>query len=284
MKTYIAVTSLLLMMVWSNISFAQVDPNSNDSIVIVIDEPVENEGEDSTEVKVGNIRIIIGDNSKISIGDDDDDDKRSKTEFFAFDLGITNFISSEGLGVDAAGDPRLELQPFRPGAHVALHFLPTRVNVIGRAFSLKTALTVDFNNYYFRNDITLVPRQDQLSILDPDPDGVPFRRNKLATSHFQIPLLLHFDTKPESDDSFKFSVGAYAGVLWGTHTKQRDDNRDLIKVRDDFNLNPWRYGLMARIDISWLRLYAQYNLSEMFRDGEGPSTQTFNIGLNIIDF
>lgn len=275
------------MMIWGSFTFAQVDPNTNDSIVIVIDDPVVTEGEDSTEVKVGNIRIVIGDDSGISIGskdDDDDDDKGSEVEFMALDLGITNFISSDGIGVDAAGDPRLELTPFRPGAHVALHFLPSKFKLIGNAFSVKTALTVDFNNYYFKNDITLVPRQDQLAILDPDPEAVPFRRNKLATSHFQIPLLLHFDTNPKSDESFKFSVGGYAGVLWGTHSKQRDDNGDLVKIRDDFNLNPWRYGLMARIDVRWLRLYAQYNLSEMFKDGEGPSTQTFNIGLNIIDF
>jgi hypothetical protein len=205
-------------------------------------------------------------------------------DFLGLDIGITNFISSDGLGVDAAGDPRLELRPFRPGAHVALHFLPTRINVIGRAFSIKTALTVDFNNYYFQEDITLVPRQDQLTILDPDPEGIPFRRNKLATSHFQIPLMFQIDTNPKDDESFKIAIGGFAGVLWGTHTKQRNDNRDLVKIRDDFNLNPWRYGLMARLDIRWFGLYAQYNLSEMFRDGEGPSTQTFNIGLNIIDF
>lgn len=282
MKTYIAIISLFLFVGLGHMSQAQTD-----SVIVVIDD-TETEENDTTEVKIGkNIRIVFGSDSELNLGKDknDDDESNSNVEFIALDIGISNYAGSGGLGVDAAGDPRLELTPFRPGAHVAIHFLPTEVNLIGKgAVSFKTALTIDWNNYYFSNDITLSPRQDNLTIIDANPDAPRMVRNKLTTRYFQLPLLLNFNTDPKNDKGLELAVGGFAGVLWGAHTKQRNEVKELVKIRDDFNLNPWRYGLMARIGVRWLDIYVQYNLSEMFADGQGPSTQTFNIGLNLIDF
>ena len=274
--------------------FAQVSPDSpsNDSIIVVIEDP-EPEAEDSTEVKIGkNIRIIIGNDSKVNLGknnDDDDDDeekdnKRSKVGFMAFDIGITNYIFDGKLGRDGAGDPRLEVQPFRPGAHVALHFLPTEAYLIGKSISLKTALTIDWSNYYFTEEITLEPRQDFLTITEPVAGASPLLKNKLTSRYFQIPLLLHFNSDPKNDKGFAFSAGAQGGILCGAKTKQRNEDKVFTKTQDNFNLNPWRYGLMARVDLRWFDIYVQYNLSEMFAKDEGPSTRPFNVGLNVIDF
>ncbi|MFK7972183.1 MAG: porin family protein [Bacteroidia bacterium] len=283
MKTRILILLLALIAGVHSLSFAQTEP---DTMVIIMDE--EDDINDSTEITVGkNFRIIIGNNSKVNIGKNDndkDDDDDSGVGFLGLDIGISNYAFGGDIGSNAAGDERLGVRPFRPGAHVALHLLPTQLNIIGEAVSIKTALTIDWNNYYFEDDITLVPRQDQLTILGPTADDSPFNKNKLTTRYFQIPLMLHFDTKPKADKGFSFSLGAYGGILWGAHTKQHNEDRELIKIRDDFNLNPWRYGLMARMDLRWLDIYVQYNLSEMFAKGEGPSTRTFNVGLNIIDF
>jgi hypothetical protein len=73
-------------------------------------------------------------------------------------------------------------------------------------------------------------------------------------------------------------------VLWQGWTKQRSEAEGKVKIKDDFNLNPFRYGLTARIDFPWFDFYLNYNLSEMFEDGQGPATQTFSAGINIVDF
>ena len=62
------------------------------------------------------------------------------------------------------------------------------------------------------------------------------------------------------------------------------DAQGNVKVNGEYNLNPFRYGLTARIDFKWFDFYLNYNLSEMFEEGNNPSTQTFVAGINLIDF
>ncbi len=230
------------------------------------------------------------DNDSYRYSDDDDDDNKdgkkrkrqtSEVDAFAMDLGLTNYFSGNVYGREAA-PAGMELNDFRVGSHVALHFLPTTVSLVGRGvINLKTALTVDYSNYYFQNDITLVPGQDQLTL---ETSAVSLDKNKLTARYFQVPMLLNINTSPWTDDGLSISFGVYGGVLWKAHSKQVSKELGTVKDVDDFNLNPIRYGLMARFDLKWMDLYATYNLSEMFEEGRGPSTQTFTVGVNLFDF
>jgi hypothetical protein len=67
MKTYIALISLLLIMIWSTAAQAQVDPTISDFVIVIIDDSDSEDGNDSTELKIGNIRIVIGDDSRITV-------------------------------------------------------------------------------------------------------------------------------------------------------------------------------------------------------------------------
>ncbi len=256
-----------------------------------------------TEDKEGNriIKLVKKKDGEVVIEDDDDWDedddwddeddyreyKRRKynnsVDFLAFDLGLTNYYNDNNFGVDAV-DPDLEVRAFRPGAHVALHFLPTTVSLFGRGVvNLKTAITIDWTQYYFTKNIRILPDQDTLTWTFP---GIEFDKNKLTTRYAQIPLLLNFNTNPGSDNGLSFSIGGYAGVLWGGKTKQVSDEEGKEKVRDEFNLNRFRYGLTARLDLKWLDFYANLNLSQVFEENEdrGINTQSFTVGVNIIDF
>ncbi|MEL6673681.1 MAG: outer membrane beta-barrel protein [Bacteroidota bacterium] len=236
-------------------------------------------------------------------GYEPDYDKKTKrsrksgnsVDLLAFDLGITNYYVDGLYGADAA-TPEMTLKDFRPGSHVALHLFPTQVSLIGRgAIYLKTAVTVDWNNYYYVNDITPVGGEDGITFSDQLNDQLtaPLEKNKMMVRYAQIPLLIGIDTRPRSDgDGLRVSVGGYAGVLWKARTKQVDENNIKVKTPGTFNLNPIRYGLTARVDFGWFDIYLNYNLSELFLEGEGPllanntrgNTQTFTAGINIIHF
>ncbi len=222
--------------------------------------------------------------------DDEDYDYENKVEkrgstsdvgLAALDLGITNYYYDGAYGTNAI-TPELAVREFRPGSHVALHLLPTTVSLIGRGYvNLKTAITIDWSNYYFTNDVTLLDQGDALAF---DTTGVSFEKNKLTSRYAQIPLLLNFNTDRGGDDGVSISVGGYAGLLWSAHTKQESAEEGTVKVKGDYFLNPYRYGLMARIDFKWFDFYMMYNLSEHFTSGQGPQTQTFMAGLNLVDF
>lgn len=208
-------------------------------------------------------------------------DRKSDVDLLGLDIGFTNYFANNTYGTDAA-IPELDLVPFRPGGHVALHLLPTRVSMAGNgAVNLKTAITVDWNNYHFTNDITLLEGQEQLTF---DTTGVSFSRNKLMVRYAQIPLMLNINTDPQNDDGVSISFGVYGGILWKARTKQVSAENGKVKINGDYNLNPFRYGLMARIDFKWFDFYMNYNLSELFAEGNNPSTQTFVAGVNLIDF
>ena len=268
---------------------------------------------DTTEITVGNRtfvivtdengkRIEIKDNDKNKSQDRDDEwttrrdddydydyeqkqedkrDRKSDVDLLGLDIGITNFYANGVYGTDAA-IPELDLVPFRPAGHVALHLLPTRVSMIGNgAVNLKTAITIDWNNYFLNNDLTILDKQEQLTF---DSTGVSFSKNKLMARYAQIPLMLNINTDPGGDDGVSISFGVYGGVLWRARTKQISDENGKVKINGDFNLNPFKYGLMARIDFKWFDFYMNYNLSELFAEGNNPSTQTFVAGINLIDF
>ena len=210
---------------------------------------------------------------------------RSNVDGLALDLGITNYYnySTRDYAVNALGESTdLELKQFRPGSHVALHLLPTTVSIIGRgAVNLKSAITIDWNNYYFINDITLVDGGDSITTTNT---GVDFTKNKLMTRYAVIPLMLNFNTDPGTKDGVSFSVGVYGGLLWKARTKQVSEENGKVKIEGEYNLNPFKYGLTARLDFKWFDIYLNYNLSELFEENQGPSTQTFMAGINIIDF
>ena len=206
--------------------------------------------------------------------------KKSDVDFLALDFGISNYYVDGVFGAKAAS-PELALPDVRPGSHVALHFLPTTVSLAGRGVNLKTAITVDWNNYYFQHDLTMLDRQDAVIF---DSTGINFSKNKLTTRYAQIPLMLNIDTDPNGNDGVSISFGVYGGILWQAWTKQVSEEMGKVKAKGTYNLNPIKYGLMARVDFKWFDVYANYNLSTLFADGKTPATQTLVAGINIIDF
>ncbi|MEL6132081.1 MAG: porin family protein [Bacteroidota bacterium] len=212
-----------------------------------------------------------------------DEKRKSNISLLGLDLGISNYYVDGNYATEAA-TPELALREFRPGAHVALHMFPTRVSLAGRgAVNLKTAVTIDWTNFYFENNITLQGNTETLTTTIDSTVG-EYSVNKLTSRYVQIPLLLNINTDPGSKKGLSISVGGFAGFLWSGKTKQVSEENGKVKRRDDFNLNPIRYGLMARFDFRWLDVYFQYNLSEVFAENEGPGTQMFAAGLNVLNF
>ncbi len=247
---------------------------------------------DTTEISWRKKKFVIisdDDGTRFKVQDNDEYDHRPRSRknyshvgFLAFDFGINNYYQDGNFGEDALTDPRLEVKTFRPFSHVALHFLPTTTSLIGRGtVNIQSALTIDYNNYYFVNDITLQPNQDVLTISDSSGN---FELNKLFVRYAQIPLMLNFNTSPRREDGLSFSIGGYAGVMWKARTKQKSANGGKVKISDEFNLNQFRYGLTARLNFKWFRFYTNYNLSSLFANDEGPNTQTFSAGFILADF
>lgn len=207
--------------------------------------------------------------------DDDDEIRPVDTEFLALDLGF-NWLMSGGSFNLPTTESDFETEPLR-STNVAVHFLPTHFNMAKGKVSLLTAITFDNNRYQFRNDVTLQPGQPNVTVFQ---DSVKFKKNKLNTWYAQVPLLLSFQTKPDNmKKNFHVGIGGFAGLNLGASTKQKSEERGKTILRDDYNLNPLRYGVTARIGFGNIEFYSTYTLSSLFRDGQGPEFNNINFGI-----
>ena len=242
---------------------------------------------DTTEVYVGKKVITITVDSvsgkkDVQVhnnGDEDDKDddeiKPVDTEFLGLDLGINWLMYNNSFSIPT-NESSFETEPLR-SSQVSLHMLPTHFNMAKGKVSILTALTFENHRYQFRNNISMVPGQSMVTTFT---DSVTFKKNKLNMWYAQIPLLLSLRTKPtDQGHSFHFSLGGFAGLFLGASTKQKSEERGKVIFKDDYNLNPLRYGVTARIGYGNLELYTNYTLSTMFRDGQGPTFNNINFGI-----
>lgn len=201
--------------------------------------------------------------------------KKVDVQFFNMDLG-TNFLFT---GKDSAGVPLpFEIDPLR-STHVGLHFFKTRFNMAKGHVALVTAIDLDNNRYQFRKNITLVPDRPNVTVVN---DSIDFKKNKLIVWHAQIPLLLSFHTNPSHPKKdFHISLGGFAGLTIAANTKQKSSEAGKVKRDDDFNLNPFRYGLTARVGYRNLEIYSNYTLTPFFKDDYTNDITSVNFGLSL---
>lgn len=145
-----------------------------------------------------------------------------------------------------------------------------------------TGLGLEFNSYAIRNNVTLLQDAPVLSAVN---ESVDFSKNKLKTTWITAPVLLEFNTSKKEENSFHVGIGANFGYnIFRNRLKQEFnlDGEDVKRVRkDDYNINPFRYGATVRVGFGNYTLFANYAFSEMFKEGRGPKVYPFSAGVHL---
>jgi hypothetical protein len=149
--------------------------------------------------------------------------------------------------------------------------------------NLVTGLGLEWNSYAFRRNMSLIPGG---STIDATVETYDFSKNKLKMTYINVPLMVEFNTNASDDDrSVHLSVGGSFGYnIFRNRLKQEydvDGNEKHRKMKDDFNVNPFRYGLTARVGYGDYSLFTNYSLSDVFRAGQGPKMNHFSVGIHI---
>ncbi len=117
-----------------------------------------------------------------------------------------------------------------------------------------------------------------------------FKKYKLATVWAEAPIeLRHISNPLNSDKSFKWSVGVKVGTMISGYTKGKDlQNKDgqslygekyIQKEKDRKYLNNLRLAPTVRIGYGNLTLYGAYQITSLWKEGQGPETRPYSIGL-----
>lgn len=119
--------------------------------------------------------------------------------------------------------------------------------------------------------------------------GSGYNVNKLVTKYLEIPLELHWKSKPvHHNKSFFIAAGVRGGILIQNYWKHVSDfpvyGTQKIKEYNIPNLNTFRYGVMGRVGYGNFALYGFYGLNDLFQSGKGTVATPVAIGISVTTF
>jgi hypothetical protein len=259
------------------------------------------ESGDSTLINIGDIKVevIEGSPTRVKIGNNElevDDEgnvdfKRNRKDRFdghwgGFDLGVNGYLNSN-RGFDMPeGYEFLDLR-MEKSINVAINFWEQNFNLIGNQFGLTTGLGLEWNNYRFDNNVKII-RDEEIGIdaIRMNEEGTGYLKSKMVVNYLNLPILLEYQTNRFSKkNSFHIGGGLMTGLRIGTHTKMvyDDGSKQKDKDRDSkgYDINPFKFALMARIGWGKINLFANYSLNGMFKDNRGPELYPFAAGITL---
>jgi hypothetical protein len=207
---------------------------------------------------------------------------RDKFKYWeGIDIGLNGYMTpSNSLSVPS-GSSFLELDYARSRS-IAWNMGQLNIPIAKHYVQLVTGFGLEWNSYSFRNNWSLNPDAANVTATE---ENIDFSKNKLKTTWVNVPLLLEFNTGKNEDKSFHLAVGVTGGYnLFRNRLKQEfndEGNSVKRKVKDDFNVNPFRYALTARMGIGHYSVFANYSLSEMFKGNRGPELYPFSAGFTL---
>jgi hypothetical protein len=167
--------------------------------------------------------------------------------------------------------------------NINAHFCQVSQPLIGRRFGLVTGLGIEFNNYFFENNNTIV--KDSAGVIVPVYyDPIQLDKSKLALVYFTIPLMLEWQLPANSNGNKRLwiSAGVTGSIKLNSHTKvvyRKNGDKQKDKNRDDFNISALRYGFTGKVGYSHFYVYGNYYPVQLFEKNMGPELYPFSVGI-----
>ena len=246
---------------------------------------------DTVKVRVGHKALVIAEGnhgSDIKLNNLDDKEYESwtgrparfKGHWAAFEMGINSFAKVDYTGYT----PNFMDLNYNKSYEVGINFLKYSIGLqkTKRNIGLVTGFGLTFNDYKFTNPYTIENDGGVVKPVILDQNGLS--KTKLSTTFLTVPLMLEFQIPVNGHDKRLYlSGGLIGGLKIGSHTKVKQSGSK-SKNRDDFNINPFRYGATARIGYKGLNLFGTYYFSSFYKDNRGPQMYPFTIGIGIINW
>jgi len=210
-----------------------------------------------------------------------------KGHWAGFDLGLTNFFSTP-FDSNLPEDRRWMDLNGGKSVSVGMNLLQYSIGLQKKRdnFGIVTGLGWTINNYRFDSQNVLIRNDEGITSYRVADRNV--EKNKLVTSYLTVPVLLELQRPARSGEKdFFISAGVYGGFRLGSHTKvvySENGNREKEKGRDDYNINTFKYGVMAKAGYKWLNLFAKCDLTPLIESGRGPEVYPWTVGVTLVHF
>jgi hypothetical protein len=278
---------------------AKSNNGKSEQVTVTVQEKNRQTGEvkkERHEIKINkSIKIDVeieedGDNTKVNVNVPDkaqrDSTRKAHHEIhykavkfnFDFDLGYNSLLNTNDDQV-----PDLKTLGSR---YVGLNMhLNSQIGGKKSPFYIVSGFEFAFNNFMFEDNIMVNDANNITSFVNfPD---LNLDKSKLTYSSVNIPLMpmLHFK-RENGKDGFVLGAGGFAGYRLSSHTKikyQENGKTEKDKVRDNFNLTDFQYGLEGVVGYGSLTFFAKYNMNDVFKDNRGPQANVISFGLRLLN-
>ncbi len=284
--------------------------DSEDEVSVGMNEIIKfDEKGDTTRIKIRDkeFSVIEGDTTKLKFGDkefsviegedgtslkitesdkDKDDSKRKKKKFkghwSGIEFGLNNFVDDKFSMSRTAGEQFMDLNTGRSW-NFNWNIKQYSVGFGTDRLGLVTGIGMEFNNYHFDGNNNIQEVDGNVVTKDDYPSALS--KSKLRTTFLTVPLLFELQLlEAKRSKRFFISGGVIGGLKLGSQSKviyKIDGNRKKDKTKDDFNINPLRYGLTARIGYRALKFYANYYMTPFFEKDGDPQLYPVSLGLSL---
>ncbi|WP_017259746.1 outer membrane beta-barrel protein [Pedobacter arcticus] len=243
---------------------------------------------DSITIKKGNrthVTIEAGP-VKVSVGERDSSKKVKKPvtypnltyglTFEHFDIGLSMYHTGSEFG--APNGYALETDTWKT-SNIGFDVLQ-----LGLRFSpnvkVMLAAGLDWNHMRLKQNVTIEAEQPALTITQ---EAIKYSKNRFSSRYLRVPLYFEYRS-PENKKGKRASVvfGPEIGFLLDGKVKQVSKENGKEKFKDDFNLEPFRYGANIRIGYGGAGLFFKYYMNDVFAKGQGPADyKNLNFGLTL---
>lgn len=258
-------------------------------VIIIDEEEIEEEVEKDLEEMEDDLEEMEKDLEGMEFDWDKDDDEKDEldkvnTRWGMVDLGFSSYLyNGDKQTITDENINPLEQNIWR-SFNFNIHIFKQKVSLISNYVNLMYGVGLNYHQYEFANSTVPVERTTQLRF--NHTPTIDYDANQLRTWFLTVPLMLNFETNPrDSDKSFRFSAGGFGGLRISSNLNTKYDIYK-VEVRDDFNLNQFRYGLAGEIGFGWINLYGNYALNGLFQEDSdgGYDVSPLNIGIQVVPF
>jgi len=201
-----------------------------------------------------------------------------------FDLGFNMFLNPDYEGYDTEF---MQNDIFRSNSfHLNLIQQSIGLQRNRNNFGLVTGIGMQLQYYLLDDNTTIGITVDDVIV----PREFHFSENqksRLILYSVMLPVLAEIQIPFNNyRNRLYFSSGMYFSYRIGSYTKIKyhTEQSQKLKVTDDYSLQNFKYGVMARTGYRWINFFAMYELTPFFKVNKGPVLTPFTFGVTLLGF
>lgn len=153
-------------------------------------------------------------------------------------------------------------------------------------FGLVTGLGIEFQGYRLDDNMTIEKTAEDV-IVPKEFYYSEKQKSKLYLFSVTLPVLAEIQIPINNyRNRLYFSSGMYISYRIGSYTtiKYRAEEKHKLKIIDNYSLQNFKYGIMARTGYRWINFFATYELTPFFKEDKGPILTPFTFGVTLLGF